>query len=264
MATTNHYTANEWNLIDQMQRDTEAWLRSVRDGGAWDQLPNEANRSFFPIAMRASMGVQALLRGAIGAHYFTSVDAYKDWRTTYPVLVYSVSPVFGGKPRIDYAYDVHCARTLRSTTTGIDTVMSIALGLIEKRLMEAGELDIADFYSPRRAHDIVKAVRIRQPKMLLSLLRSDETVVMATVQLIAMAAQLRDAGTRRDADLKAAASAYVKTIHRKLRNFFQGLDLTAIAPELLAQTINSVRAAIESAAALAQEPGTPDPLDQAA
>ena len=264
MANTNTFSADEWNLRRQLQRDTEAWLRTVRDGDFWRRLPNEANPQFFTVAMRASRAVQATLRRAIGAYYFESVDAYRDWRTAFAVLVYSVSHVFSGCPRTEYAYDIHCTRTIRRATSGTDAVVALGLASIEKRLMEAGELGMAAHYAPHRCQHVLHLVRTKYAKTLLAMLRADEILITATIQLVAMAAELRDKPIRRDADLKDVAADYVRSMHRQLRKFRLGIDLSSLAPELLTETVNAVTAAIarlpEPALALAPE----EPRDLAA
>ncbi len=247
-----------------MQQEAEAWLRSVRDGRAWRGLPNESSPKFFAVGIRVSMAVQAALRRAIGAYYFNSPEAYRNYRYAYRVMVYSLSPVSNGRPRTDFTYDIHSPKTIRSATNGIDAVMAKAMGAIEKQMTDAGDLDAATYYMPHRARRVVYMVRTKYPKALLAMLLSDDVIVTATIQLLALAAEIRDERDRRENRVRAIAAAYVKALHRRLRKFHPGINLVPLGPELFSAAINAAREAIAPDAKPLPVPSCSPAMDLAA
>lgn len=258
MNHTNKCTIQELKVRDETRIEIEALLRAVRDGAVWQGLPRETSVAFFPIAARMSTAIQALLRRSIFHLYFDSVHAYRNADAAYAVLIYSLSRVFTGKPRTDFSYDVLDPKTIPSVCRFLVSATTQALALIEKQLMEAGELRLAVLYGPFRARRVIERVQ-KERRWLKELLKADDIVVAAAVQLLVSAGNLRIEG-----DIRKAALLFSQVLHRKLRKYFDGRDFAVLAPELVATMIRSVQESLSRSPEPVQAEALPALLDQAA
>ncbi len=196
---------------------------------AWANTPSERDPDYFAVWQRVSLALQRWLKEAVSEEYFRDLARCEDRDQTYPMIVYQASRRFHGRPRTEFTYDLEDfperQTTVASTWKMIGHSMRTVLERIEKRLREAGRVDIAHRYAPVWHQDILNTVR-KKPKRLVELLSAESALINAVIEL----------GTQRSVQ---SANRFARTVTLNLRSM-HGLDLRAAGVGVLEEATRAL------------------------
>lgn len=202
----------------------------------WLQAPSEKSTEFASTFIAVSMALQRALRENLPAAYFENLDRFRDVPVAQAVLVYQSSRVFRGKIRTDLTRDVLNQRLMARLVRMSRTSLHRRLGEVEARLLEAGDVELAARYAPKRFKNIMKSVqRLSRSRRRLAILVRGEGVLMdALVELGGLGALARPARTSRVAHLKRKWNV-------ELRRMYPRENFQRFAPKLLEVATQALR-----------------------
>jgi hypothetical protein len=201
----------------------------------WRNAPTERDPGYFWAWQRVSLVLQRWLRDQVAAAYFEDLARFENRPATYPVIVYQASRLCHGRPRTEFTYDLRdypeCHTTLERSWKLTGRAVQAVLGRIERRLNEAGMMELAHRYAPVWHQDVLLAVK-KKPKAYVDLLMAESAVINAAIDL----------GTERSVE---AANRFAKTVHLNLRSMcgmdFEGLGAGALEEAGRALKVNPSR-----------------------
>jgi hypothetical protein len=194
----------------------------------WLSAPDERSPAFFPVFARISLGVQIALRERVPATYFEELNAYRDIKKAYPMLIYEASRPFRGRVRTELTYDVLNPETLARVIRSAKLSLSELLTRAESRLNAAGWIDIANHYQPKRTQDIIDSVQrlSKSRKCFYCLIRAESVLMNALTELGGLGALKPKEQDRR-------LATFEKRWSFQLRRLYPGTDFLWLAPFLL-------------------------------
>jgi hypothetical protein len=193
---------------------------------AWMTPPRESGPLYFPAWRGVSVALQRSLRAWISAEYFNGLSQYQDRDSAYPMLVYSITRLWYGRPRTEFTYDLSgdhpdCRGTLTTAWKMIGNTLQAKMKHIESLLSDAGMDALSRRYAPVWHQDVMAAVRMK-PRRYVALLAGESALINAVIGM----------GTERNA---AAVNRFAKTANQSLRNVY-GMDLRRLAVSVLHET----------------------------
>jgi hypothetical protein len=191
---------------------------------AWFNAPTERDPGYFWAWQRVSLALQRWLRDQVSRVYFEDLARFENRPAAYPMIVYQASRLCHGRPRTEFTYDLRdypeCRTTVAASWKLTGRAIQGILGGIERRLHQAGEIELAHRYGPVWHQDVLVAVKNR-PKTYVDLLTAESAVINAVIDL----------GTGRSIE---AARSFTRTVQLNLRKVY-GMDLQALGAGALAQ-----------------------------
>ncbi len=198
-------------------------------GPSWLAAPDERTSGFFPAFTRVSAAIQTVLRERVPSAYFENGHAFRTVKTAYPMLVYQASLPFRGKVRTELTYDVLNPKTLDVFFRTVKPALGVVLEGVKARLQENGLAELTSMYEPTRANSILQSVQrlSKSRKCLYVLIRAESLLVNTLIDLAGL-------GTLPVKQQARRMVSFEKKWKYQLPRMYPGMDLTWLAPELLA------------------------------
>jgi hypothetical protein len=184
----------------------------------WASLPGERDPEYFRTWQRVSIALQKNFRQRASEMYFRDPAKFQNLEPAYMMIVFSACRPYYGHPRHDFTYDVADPRTFHAVWRSLGNALRGALAPVERRLREAGDLELAHRYAAVWHQDILVSVK-KRPRPFIRMIALEARLVDAVIDL----------GTRRGA---CAALRFQRIAGNTLRNFY-GEDMTDLIPALL-------------------------------
>jgi len=204
-------------------------LTAVLTDPAWLNAPTEHDPGYFWAWQRVSLALQRWLRDQVSRAYFEDLARFENRPAAYPMIVYQASRLCHGRPRTEFTYDLRdypeCRTTVAASWKLTGRAIQGILGRIERRLQQAGKIELAHRYAPVWHQDVLVAVK-NKPKGYVDLLSAEAAVINAVIDL----------GTGRSIE---AAKCFAKTAHLNLRKLY-GMDLQDLGAGALAEATRSL------------------------
>ncbi len=189
---------------------------------AWTAAPSEREPFYFPVWRGVSVALQRSLRAWIAAEYFRDLARYQDRDSAYPMVLYTASRLYYGRPRTEFTYDLSdypdCENTLAAACKMIGNMLQAKMANAESLLWDAGMPAVSRRYAPVWHQDVMAAVR-KKPQRFVALLAAESVLINALIGL----------GTERSA---TAVNRFAKAANRGLRNIY-GMDLRKLGVSVL-------------------------------
>jgi len=205
----------------------------------WFKLPPERTADFLPKFVAVSVAVQAALRRAVPRLYFADVNRFRDTRMAYPLLVYAASRPYRADSRTDYTYDILNPALMRRFYHGVALFLPGLLQKVSERLNAQDMHDVAKFYRPENAREIIQMVDGRK----LCRRRMEALVFAETVMVDNLIPFAGGQALSRSACQKRAAKCG-KLWTSKLLRLYARKDFTAIGAEILDAATQALRKAL--------------------
>ena len=184
----------------------------------WADSPEESVPFYFRSWQRVSIALQKTFRQHASEVYFRDPARLRILEPAYTLIVFSACRPFYGRPRCDFTYDVADAKTFHSAWRSLGNSLRTALAPIERRLRDAGDVELAHRYAAVWHLDVLRSVK-KRPRPFIRLIAREAKLVEAVIDL----------GTRRG---KNAALRFQRIAENTLLNF-HGVDMTELIPVLL-------------------------------
>jgi hypothetical protein len=153
---------------------------------AWIHAPSEREHAYHEVWHRVSVAVQRALKEAIADAYFRDLSRLQMRDSAYSMVVYQSSRAFTAKARHRFTYDLRdypdCRPVVAAATMQIGARVERVLEQLQRRLIDAGQSELARRYTPAWHPDVVNSVR-RKPRRLLDLLMREAEIVNAIVDM---------------------------------------------------------------------------------
>lgn len=188
--------------------------------------PDERDPRYFRTWQRVSIGLQKSFREWAREVYFRDAARFEDREAAFTMLVFSACRPFYGRPRSEFTYDLaEPAATLAAALRSSGAALRSALAPIEKRLREAGSIELAHRFAPVWYRDIQVAAKKHQ-RELIRMLAHEARLIDAVIDL----------GTRRN---EKAEERFYRIADNMLSNF-GGADLRELIPKILEETARAL------------------------
>ena len=210
-----------------------------REASAWADPPIEREHRFFGVYRMVSRAFQRSMREHVPAAYFSVAGRYNDTETAWPILLFAASNPFVSRTRSTLTYDVldhdSVEKFYRSAARGLPRV----LAGVEAKLLADGMTDLALSYAPMRADRIMAFVK-RDRNAMLSLLSGEAMLFDDHFRFAHVMHDLCAPSATRHREIRkisTAASEFVRTLHSRLRRFYNGVPMhQLVMPLFLAVT----------------------------
>lgn len=222
----------------ETSHDPSSELRESFDNNPialWRSAPLERSAAFSAVFGAISQSIQCTLRNELPPLYFSLPDRLSDPRRALPLLVYAAS---GPSPRYhgrEFTYDVLNPRMMGGFWWTAAKFLPTLLTPIHNGLLEAGQLELARAYAPRRYRRILASVRRR--KEFVDRILSAETSLVN--DLINFSIAIRHARRPLAAHLRLMASWGFT-----LRRIYPGLDASPLVQKLFTIATRTLAAAL--------------------
>jgi hypothetical protein len=206
---------------DPRQNLRELADRLLSECDAWRNAPGEKDSKFFRTWQLVSLALQRALREWVVTEYFRDPRRFDDVEAALPVLVYKVTRLSYGRPRVEFAYDALDPTNLVAACRQIESALEKELARVQK--IVDGQ-PMAPRYLPGRAHDIVFSA-IRKRKRLHTLLANEAAVVNEVIQL----------GVSHD------SARFSRSTNAILHRFYGRIDWRPLGPLILDEATRSLQ-----------------------
>jgi hypothetical protein len=212
--------------------------------GSWFNAPPERSGQFLPVFFQVSVAVQAALRRAVPALYFSDLQVFRDTRMAYPMLVYAASRPFRGETRTDFTYDILNRALMRRFYVSAGHGLPLLLRDVCERLRAAGMDDVAKNYRPELAPDILIIVdHLKLCRRRLEAMLHSEMVMVDNLTSFAGSRALRPAQRRK------LISKCERVWLSRLDRLYARKDFSSVGPGVLAAATDALRAGCAALAA---------------
>ena len=171
------------------EKEVEATLHLRLPGSAvthWTQVPADREYTYFDVFRPVAVAVQRTLRRWLPLAWFWDLDAYSDMYLAQVRLAYQATPVFPGRPRASFTYEVLDDGLRKKAVHGVRAYLPSLLASVRSRLALHGADKIARYYDGRALIKILNLI-VRQR-------RTYDAFLIADTQCVSQMAWLATAG----------------------------------------------------------------------
>ena len=220
---------------------------------AWLRAPGERDPLFFDVYSKVSVAAQRALRRWLPYVYFSDLSRFENPALAHSLLFYRSTYPCSGKPRSDFAYDLVAPDRPGVARPWAARPLASAMGRAERLLIAGGRRDLARYYRPWRAQDVLAAILLR-PRFINELLTNDEFFIGRLVGLGLAGRDLAahsGVNARRTAkDLSIVIEEFSASVNRKLRRLYGGQQAVSLGSLLLVEATRALAVALGGDAAI--------------
>lgn len=214
---------------------------------AWAAAPHARQPEYGSVFERVSLRLQKLLRAWLPALWFSGVDRFAVIEIAYPLVMYAATPGRVAGPESGFTYDTTLHWSVFRARKGASAALPNVLARFERRLRNAGQTRLSDYFAPARAREVVRACS-GKTGLYLNLLRTEGYLMEELIRLAGHAREmnrvLKQEPSRAGRWLAHASGETARRINQRLSGVLEGAGFTDLGPLII----------MEATIALAGEP----------
>lgn len=214
---------------------------------AWSSAPHARQPEFGSVFERVGRRLQGLLRAWLPALWFNSVDRFAMLEIAYPLVMYAATPGRVAGPESGFTYDTTLHWSIFRARKGASAALPAVLGRFERRLRDAGQARLSEYFAPARTRDVMRACG-GKTGLYLNLLRNEGYLMEELIRLSGHAREmnrtLRQHPSRAGRWLAQASGETARRINQRLSGMLEGASFVNLGPLII----------MEATIALAGEP----------
>jgi hypothetical protein len=205
---------------------------------AWALTPHSRDEAYFATMCRVSRTVQASMRRWVPALYLNSIERYRTPSAILALLAWRCSHPYSGIKKSQFCWDAMDTSSVDRALHSAGHALPGAIRSVEKRLLDAGLAEVADYYVERETH-LTLAQILRQRRHITALLAADAFFIEELLRLADCARELSSISAARPVlatrNLARYSGQIVRSLRRALRSLFAGEDFSPLGALLLVE-----------------------------
>jgi hypothetical protein len=202
----------------------------------WAAAPHARKPEFGSVFERVSLRLQKLLRAWLPALWFNDVDRFAMIDVAYPLVMYAATPGRVAGPESGFTYDTTLHWSIFRARKGASAALPAVLARFERRLRDAGQSRLSEYFAPACARDVVRSCA-GKTGLYLNLLRNEGYLMEELIRLAGHAREMNRALSQQPSRagrwLAHASGETARRISQRLSGTLEGAAFASLGPLII-------------------------------